>query len=500
MDAQLQQPHRRRRHEHQRRRLRARQRPGGQRAASPTRAPSSRPSAPRSSSLCQELAREIAADGEGATRLLEVSVTGAPTTPSRATSRKSIAGSLAGEGGHLRRGPELGPRARHGRRARRHARLRGRPGEGARSRIQGSCVYDRAPALDEPERAQGAHARARGARRRRRCARATGQAVAWGCDLSYDYVKINADYTSLIVLRAGRRRGEGRPAHQLQPGVQGDAAGRGALVHLALRRASAACSSTAARPWCKDSLKASFCEDIELLALGRAPAHRGARRRPGDHPTLEKLGASERVHRRRARHRPVGPQGRGDGAHRLASTRSSSRCSTAGGRRARWASPARTGPCSARGSSRRTTVGPRPGGRGARGEPRLPRDAAGARTTCRSSPRWASARRGRATTSTPTPPRPRWPSRSARRSSSTSRTRPGSSPTARSVTELTADGPRARSSPTERCRRRKRLVQAILRALAGGVERVHVLDGRMPHGIIAELFTDDGVGTLVTAG
>ena len=42
--------------------------------------------------------------------------------------------------------------------------------------------------------------------------------------------------------------------------------------------------------------------------------------------------------------------------------------------------------------------------------------------------------------------------------------------------------------------------QAILTALAGGVQRVHVLDGRMPHGIIAELFTDHGVGTLVTAG
>ena len=36
-------------------------------------------------------------------------------------------------------------------------------------------------------------------------------------------------------------------------------------------------------------------------------------------------------------------------------------------------------------------------------------------------------------------------------------------------------------------------------ALAGGVERVHVLDGRLPHTVIAELFTDRGVGTLVTA-
>jgi acetylglutamate kinase len=38
---------------------------------------------------------------------------------------------------------------------------------------------------------------------------------------------------------------------------------------------------------------------------------------------------------------------------------------------------------------------------------------------------------------------------------------------------------------------------AILRALDGGVERVHVLDGRQPHTVIAELFTDRGVGSLV---
>jgi acetylglutamate kinase len=31
------------------------------------------------------------------------------------------------------------------------------------------------------------------------------------------------------------------------------------------------------------------------------------------------------------------------------------------------------------------------------------------------------------------------------------------------------------------------------------VERVHVLDGRLPHTVIAELFTDRGAGSLVTA-
>jgi acetylglutamate kinase len=39
---------------------------------------------------------------------------------------------------------------------------------------------------------------------------------------------------------------------------------------------------------------------------------------------------------------------------------------------------------------------------------------------------------------------------------------------------------------------------AILRALSGGVEAVHVVDGRAPHSVVVELFTDRGVGTLVT--
>ena len=41
-------------------------------------------------------------------------------------------------------------------------------------------------------------------------------------------------------------------------------------------------------------------------------------------------------------------------------------------------------------------------------------------------------------------------------------------------------------------------VQGILRALEGGVEAVHVVDGREPHSVVVELFTEKGVGTLVT--
>jgi acetylglutamate kinase len=42
--------------------------------------------------------------------------------------------------------------------------------------------------------------------------------------------------------------------------------------------------------------------------------------------------------------------------------------------------------------------------------------------------------------------------------------------------------------------------ESALAALGGGVERVHVLDGRQPHSVIAELFTDRGVGSLVQRG
>jgi len=39
---------------------------------------------------------------------------------------------------------------------------------------------------------------------------------------------------------------------------------------------------------------------------------------------------------------------------------------------------------------------------------------------------------------------------------------------------------------------------AILRALAGGVEAVHVVDGRALNSVVVELFTEKGAGTLIT--
>ena len=38
---------------------------------------------------------------------------------------------------------------------------------------------------------------------------------------------------------------------------------------------------------------------------------------------------------------------------------------------------------------------------------------------------------------------------------------------------------------------------ACLRAVRGGVRRAHVLDGRLPHALLLEIFTDQGIGTMV---
>lgn len=42
-------------------------------------------------------------------------------------------------------------------------------------------------------------------------------------------------------------------------------------------------------------------------------------------------------------------------------------------------------------------------------------------------------------------------------------------------------------------------MEACLRAVEGGVPQAHVIDGRVPHGLLVEVFTNAGVGTMVIA-
>ena len=42
-------------------------------------------------------------------------------------------------------------------------------------------------------------------------------------------------------------------------------------------------------------------------------------------------------------------------------------------------------------------------------------------------------------------------------------------------------------------------VHACLTALQGGVEKAHIIDGRVPHAVLLEIFTDKGIGTEIVA-
>ena len=41
-------------------------------------------------------------------------------------------------------------------------------------------------------------------------------------------------------------------------------------------------------------------------------------------------------------------------------------------------------------------------------------------------------------------------------------------------------------------------LQACLDAVQGGAQSAHIIDGRKPHSLLLELFTDAGIGTMVT--
>ena len=149
------------------------------------------------SDLLDELARDIAADGEGATKRLEVQVTSAPSIAAARDIAKSICGSPLVKAAIFGADPNWG---------RILATVGARTGtqqlaidpHQSRVTIQGTPVYDRAPVpfdraaikarLREPEVTILVELRA-----------GSSAARAYGCDLSYDYVKLNADYTSLII-------------------------------------------------------------------------------------------------------------------------------------------------------------------------------------------------------------------------------------------------------------------------------------------------------------
>jgi acetylglutamate kinase len=237
--------------------------------------------------LCKQMAKEIAADGEGATKLLDIRVTGAPSEDVAVDLAKSCAGSSLVKAAIFGADPNWG---------RVLASIGARAGTAgyaiepanARVRVQEVVVYDKAPLaydaavlkarMREPEVKIDVDLRA-----------GDGTGEAWGCDLSYDYVKINADYTSLIVAKPDGgvakddRLTNYSPTFKVQLLVD-------ALGYIKKFSNTRCVIKYGGAAMVKESLKRSFCEDIGLLrSVGLRPVvvHGGG---PEITRTLEKLG------------------------------------------------------------------------------------------------------------------------------------------------------------------------------------------------------------------
>jgi len=149
--------------------------------------------------VCQHLAKAIARDGEGATCLIEVQVTGAQDELSARQIAKTIAGSSLVKSAIFGRDPNWG----------RIAAAAGRAGvsfeqENLQIKLGNFLLLENGQPLPFDCAAASAYLQqaAKGAYLKEdtvlisvSVGNGHGTGKAWGCDLSYDYVKINAEYT-----------------------------------------------------------------------------------------------------------------------------------------------------------------------------------------------------------------------------------------------------------------------------------------------------------------
>lgn len=150
--------------------------------------------------VCQHMAKAIARDGEGATCLVEVQVTGAPDDKAARQIAKTIVGSSLVKSAIFGRDPNWGRIAAAAGRA-------GVPFEQENLRIElgnfllmengQPLAFDRAAASAYlKQAAAGAYLKEDTVLISVSVGNGSGSGKAWGCDLSYDYVKINAEYTT----------------------------------------------------------------------------------------------------------------------------------------------------------------------------------------------------------------------------------------------------------------------------------------------------------------
>jgi acetylglutamate kinase len=417
--------------------------------------------------LCDELARDIAADGEGATKRLEVRIAGAPSPAVARDIAKAICVSPLVKCAMFGQDPNWGRimmtiGARCG-----SQRFDVDPARAAIA-IQGAPVYDAAPVafdraqlkarLREPEVVIAVDLRA-GA--------ASGK--AYGCDLSYDYVKLNADYTSVLFeapdggVRKDDRIGNYSPAFKRALLVQ-------ALGYISRFRGTRCVIHSGGAALARDGLRRAFGDDVLLLhSVGLSP--------------IVVLGAGSSVELvtilNRAGGAAVGLSGK-DAAllrARKRTTQGSNEGSNEGA-----GDPGNGGPAGelveVNKAFLESLIGQHyipvisPVGIGTDGDSyHLDGDvvAAGVARAIGADKLMYLA------------------------------DVPGIVEAGELVTDLTPATLRGKIAAGVITNGTAGTAVAALAALAGGVRAVHLIDGRIPHNIIAELFTDTGVGTIVRA-
>lgn len=136
-----------------------------------------------------DLAKEIAKDGEGATKLIEVTVTGAQDNLSARMIAKTVVGSPLVKTAIFGKDPNWGRILCAVGYSETEAAM-----EGVTIAIGPHVVYaDEMPVLFDQE-AMKETLEAQEIAITVNLQEGSGQGMAWGCDLSYDYVKINALY------------------------------------------------------------------------------------------------------------------------------------------------------------------------------------------------------------------------------------------------------------------------------------------------------------------
>jgi glutamate N-acetyltransferase / amino-acid N-acetyltransferase len=150
--------------------------------------------------VCQHLAKAIARDGEGATCLIEVRVSGAPDDESARQIAKTIAGSSLVKSAIFGRDPNWGRIAGAAGRAGvsfHQEKLQIKLGNFLMMENGQPLEFDRAAASNYlKEAAAGEYLKEDTVLISVCVGNGSGTGTAWGCDLSYDYVRINAEYTT----------------------------------------------------------------------------------------------------------------------------------------------------------------------------------------------------------------------------------------------------------------------------------------------------------------